>query len=107
MIAECIPSATACVGSISTSSNPAPSIPERYSANESAPAMHPTRLPRSARSAGERSSDATTSLIPTRPPGRSTRRISSNTFVLSADRLITQLEMITSTLPLGSGTSSM
>ena len=37
---------------------------------------NPTSFPRSARSAGLSASSATTSLIPTRPPGRSTRNIS-------------------------------
>ena len=38
-----------------------------------APAMHPDQLPRSARSASLTPSSATTSLMPRRPPGTSTR----------------------------------
>ncbi len=42
-----------------------------------------------------------------RPPGVSTRNISASTAGLSVDRLMTQLEMTTSTEPSGSGTSSI
>jgi hypothetical protein len=42
-----------------------------------------------------------------RPAGRSTRCISAITRGLSVDRLITQFEMITSTLSAGSGISSI
>jgi len=52
-------------------------------------------------------SSVTTSLIPIRPPGRSTRNISARTAGLSVDRLSTQLEITTSTLPADSGISSM
>ena len=41
------------------------------------------------------------------PPGRRTRKASTRTRGLSADRLMTQLEMTTSTCPSGSGMSSM
>ena len=42
-----------------------------------------------------------------RPPGRSTRAASRKTAGLSAERLITQLEITTSTESSGSGTSSI
>lgn len=42
-----------------------------------------------------------------RPPATSTRNISARTAGLSADRLITQLEITTSTAPSGRGMSSM
>ena len=48
-----------------------------------------------------------TSLTPSRPPGRSTRNASASTRGLSADRLITQLEITASTCRSGNGTSSM
>ena len=44
-----------------------------YSVLDRAPAMQPTQAPRSARSSGESRSSATTSVIPIRPPGLSTR----------------------------------
>ena len=69
--------------------------------------MQPTKLPRSARSSGESRSSATTSLIPIRPPGLSTRAISVSTAGLSVERLITQFEITTSTESAGSGISSI
>ena len=62
-IAPCMPSATSCVNSTETSSNPAASRPASYSPFERAPAMQPTKLPRSARSSAVSRSSATTSLI--------------------------------------------
>jgi hypothetical protein len=47
------------------------------------------------------------SAMPIRPPGTSTRNISASTAGLSADRLITQLEITTSTEASGSGRSSI
>ena len=81
--------------------------PGRYSAKDRAPAMQPTKLPRSARSVGERASSATTSLMPTRPPGRSTRATSARTAALSVERLTTQLLMTTSTEASPSGIDSI
>ena len=52
-------------------------------------------------------SSATTSLIPIRPPGLSTRAISVSTAALSTERLITQFEITTSTESAGSGISSI
>src|SRR5215470_4095224 len=49
----------------------------------------------------------TTSDTANRPPGLSTRKASASTRSLSADRLITQLEMTTSTLPSGRGMCSI
>src|SRR5436190_9673913 len=43
------------------------------------------------------------SLIPSRPPGRSTRLISDSMAGFSVERLMTQLEMTTSTESAGSG----
>src|SRR5688500_4087573 len=65
-IAAYIPSPTLWVGTTSTSVSPTAARPARYSSNESAPAMQPAKLPRSARSSGESESSATTSLTPTR-----------------------------------------
>ena len=56
---------------------------------------------------GVRRSSATTSVIPIRPPGLSTRAISVSTAGLSAERLMTQLEMTTSTESAGSGIASI
>ena len=107
MIAPCRPSATACVGSIETSTSPTAANPARYSANERAPAMQPLNEPRSARSSALSASSATTSLIPIRPPGRRTRAISASTAALSAARLMTQLLMTTSIEAAGSGIDSI
>jgi hypothetical protein len=52
-------------------------------------------------------SSATTSVIPMRPPGLRTRKASANTAGLSVDRLMTQLEMTTSTVLAGRGMASM
>ena len=49
----------------------------------------------------------TTSDTANRPPGLSTRNASANTFRLSAARLMTQFEMMTSTEASGSGMCSM
>ena len=64
-----MPSATSCVKSTLMLSKPAASSPASYSPFGEAPAMQPTKPPRSARSSGESRSSATTSLIPIRPPG--------------------------------------
>ena len=69
--------------------------------------MQPAYDPRSARSSGESLSSATTSLIPSRPPGSRTRAISVSTVALSVERLITQLEITTSTEAAGSGIASI
>ena len=87
--------------------NPAAASPARYSDLDSAPAMHPTYDPAAALSAALRWSSATTSETPIRPPGTSTRNISARTAGLSVDRLITQLEITTSTDASGSGTASI
>ena len=49
----------------------------------------------------------TTSLTANRPPGFSTRNASASTLRLSPDRLITQFEIMTSTLFSGSGIASI
>ena len=69
--------------------------------------MQPTYEPRSARCAGVKASSATMSLMPMRPPGRSTRAISRKTAGLSAARLTTQLLITTSIEPAGSGIASI
>ena len=69
--------------------------------------MQPAWAPRSNRSAAVRRSSARMSEMPSRPPGRSTRKLSAKTAGRSVDRLITQLEMITSTEPSGSGIASI
>jgi hypothetical protein len=69
--------------------------------------MAPTAAADCACWSGSASSWPTRSDTPTRPPGRSTRAISANTAGLSAERLITQLEMTTSTEASGSGMASM
>ena len=90
-----------------TSAKPASSRPRRYSLTDNAPAIQPAQPPRSARCSRVRASSATTSENPSRPPGVRTRKIEVNTAGLSTDKLITQLEITTSTLPSGSGMSSM
>ena len=73
----------------------------------SAPAMQPVYACMSARVASSMSSSAITSETAKRPPGRRTRATSRSTLGLSPERLITQLEITTSTLASGSGISSM
>jgi len=57
--------------------------------------------------AGPGVQSVTTSEMLSRPPGRSTRKASPKTASLSGDRLMTQLEMITSTAWSGRGMSSI
>ncbi len=59
------------------------------------------------RTAGGTSPRITTSDTASLPPGLSTRKASAKTWRLSTDRLMTQFEMITSTVLAGSGISSM
>src|SRR5450755_4692457 len=106
-MAPCMPGAASCVNVNDASTKPAAERPARYSDFDSAPAMQPTYEPLAARSATDRSSSATTSETPTRPPGASTRNISASTAGLSVDRFTTQLLMTTSTEPSGNGMSSM
>jgi hypothetical protein len=61
----------------------------------------------SARVAAPISGSAITSDTANRPPGRSTRAASRMTAGLSAERLMTQFEITTSTDASGSGSSSM
>ena len=68
--------------------------------------MQPVQAAMSARVCSSMSGSAITSETANRPPGRSTRAASAMTLGLSPERLITQLEMTTSTLASGSGTSS-
>src|ERR1019366_5814668 len=106
-MAECRPLATSCAGLMLMPVKPASVSPSWYSAKDRAPAMQPIGPPRSARSAGVRWSSARMPETPRRPPGRRTRKLSAKTAALSPDRLITQLEMITSTELSGSGIASM
>ena len=69
--------------------------------------MQPVHCCMSRRVASSMSGSATTSLTAKRPPGRSTRAASRKTAGLSPERLITQLEMITSIESSGRGTSSI
>jgi hypothetical protein len=69
-------------------------------------AMQPVHCSVSARVCASMSGSAITSETANRPPGRSTRAASRSTTALSAARLMTQLEITTSTLLSGSGTSS-
>src|SRR5690606_3979452 len=107
MMAESIPSVAWWVAWMVMSTNPASSSRWRYSEYVSAPAMHPTQEPLSARSSGVREASAATSEIPMRPPGLRTLAISEITAGLSADRLMTQLEMTTSMVASSRGMSSM
>ena len=106
-IAPYRPSPTACVGVRRIPVSPAEVRPAAYSLNVSAPATQPAKLPRSARSVGVRSSSATMSLTPRRPPGRSTRAISEKTRGFSVERLMTQLLIAMSTEASGSGIASI
>ena len=86
---------------------PCPPRSSRYSRSVRAPAMQPVHCVMSARVASSMSSSATTSLTANRPPGRRTRPTSRSTAALSVDRLMTQLEITTSTAASGSGMDSM
>ncbi len=66
-----------------------------------------SRARRCAGSPAGTSPRTTTSETAKRPPGRSTRNASAKTRSLSAERLITQFEMITSTESSGSGIASI
>ena len=77
------------------------------SSRVSAPATQPVHACMSARVASSMSGSAITSETAKRPPGRRTRAASRTTRGLSADRLMTQLEITTSTLASASGISSM
>src|SRR5258708_15777947 len=95
------------VGSISPCSNPAaPSLP-LYSSSSSAPATQPTQRSMFCRICASTSPRVTTSETASRPPGFSTRKASRSTASLSAERLITQFEMITSTELSGNGMCSI
>ena len=94
MIAEPAWSWTRWVSRISTSSKPAASSSRSNSSSVSAPAMQPVHCAMSRRVASSMSGSATMSVTAKRPPGRSTRAASRKTDGLSAERLITQLEMI-------------
>src|SRR5438045_1613673 len=78
-----------------------------YSWSFSAPAIQPTQRSSDLRTSSGTSPFTTTSETANRPPGLSTRNASRNTLSLSAERLITQLEMITSTDSSGSGMFSI
>ena len=101
MIAERRPGSASWVAVMRMLVNPLASSRVRYSAAVRVPVVQPVCRSASARCAGSRPSSAMTSLIPSRPPGRSTRNASASTRGLSADRLITQLEMTTSTCAVG------
>ena len=106
-IAEPACSCTRCVSRISNSSNPASLRPRSNSAGVSAPPMHPDHCSMSRRTDSGMSASATMSVTANRPPGRNTRAASLNTRDLLAERLITQLLMITSTESSGRGMSSI
>src|SRR5437762_1337330 len=95
------------VGAISTCSKPADVSLSRYSFSSSAPATHPTHSNTFCQICASTSPRVTTSETASRPLGLSTRRASRNTASLSAERLTTQFEMITSTELSGSGICSI
>src|SRR5229473_385023 len=95
------------VGSISTRSNPADTSLSRYSLSSSAPATQPTQRSMFWRICASTSPRVTTSETASRPPGFSTRKASRNTRSFSAERLITQFEIMTSTELSGSGICSI
>ena len=68
-----------------------------YSCSSSAPATQPTHSNMLLRTSSGTSPRTTTSETANRPPGLSTRKASRSTRSLSAERLITQLEITTST----------
>src|SRR3989475_8858274 len=95
------------VGSTATSTKPTSVRRRWYSFSSSAPATHPTHSSMLRRTAGGSSPRTTTSDTANRPPGLSTRNASRSTRRLSAERLTTQFEMITSTDASGRGICSI
>ena len=92
---------------MSICSKPAAESLLRYSSSPSAPATHPTHRSTLWRISGAIVPRVTTSETAKRPPGFSTRNASRNTLSLSAERLITQFEIITSTELSGRGICSI
>src|SRR5919204_4307319 len=88
-------------------SKPALASLSRYSCSSSAPGTQPIQSSTLRRIAAGTSPRTTTSDTANRPPGLSTRNASASTRSLSPERLMTQLEMMTSTLSLGSGMCSI
>src|SRR5438067_1238132 len=72
-----------------------------------AAAMHPVHWAMFRRVVSSRSGSGTTSVRAKRSPGRSTLATSRRTRALSVERLVTQLEITTSTESSGSRISSM
>src|SRR5260370_12970756 len=95
------------VGSISTCSKPADASLSRYSLSSSAPATQPTQRSTFCRICTSIPPRVTTSETASRPPCLSTRKACRNTWSLSAERLITQFEMMTSTELSGRGICSI
>src|SRR6266545_4376333 len=89
------------------SSNPCSASRALNSSSSRAPATHPTHASMLRRTADRSRPRTTTSDTAKRPPGFSTRYASWSTRRLSAERFITQFEMITSTDASGSGICSM
>src|ERR1035437_3429444 len=87
--------------------NPASPSIARKSVSDNAPATQPTHSSMLRRTSGGNSPRTTTSDTAKRPPGLRTRNASAITLRLSPERLITQFEMITSTVLSGSGICSM
>ena len=95
-----------CVRVIVVVANPAASSRSRYSSAVSVPTGQPVACSAAARRSGSRPGSASTSLMPNRPPGRSTRAASARARGVAVDRVNTQLEMTTSTAASGSGIAS-
>src|SRR5437867_4026365 len=89
------------------SSNPCWASRVLNSSSSRAPATHPTQASMLRRTSDGRCPRTTTSDTAKRPPGLSTRNASPSTRRLSADRLITQFEMSTSTEASGRGMLSI
>ena len=95
------------VGSMLGFSKPTAVSSARNSCSSSAPATQPVQSAMFSRTAAGSPARTTTSDTANRPPGFSTRNASASTRALSPERLITQFEMITSTVFDGSGIASM
>src|ERR1041385_586195 len=95
------------VGSISTSVKPEARSSDSKVRSSSAPATQPIQSSTLRRISSGTAPRTTTSETANRPPGLSTRNASASTFRLSAERLMTQLEMITSIDASGSGIRSI
>src|SRR6266540_5748246 len=106
LIAESTVSLSKKTGTIEISVKPTDLIIPTYSSASTAPATHPAQALKLFLIASGSGPSVTISDTASLPPGFNTRNASVKTLDLSGDRLITQLEMMTSTVLDSTGKSS-